>query len=38
MAFFATADLKIFSWCNVIQQIKKPSPYTEIYQMYGDFY
>ena len=25
--FFAIADLKIFSWCNVIQQIKKVSPY-----------
>ena len=24
--FFAIADLKIFSWCNVIQQIKKESP------------
>ena len=25
--FFAIAELKNFSWCDVIQQIKKPSPY-----------
>ena len=25
--FFAIADLKNFTWCNVIQQIKKVSPY-----------
>ena len=25
--FFAIANLKNFSWCNVIQQIKKVSPY-----------
>ena len=24
--FFAIADLKNFTWCNVIQQIKKVSP------------
>ena len=24
--FFAIADLKKFTWCNVIQQIKKVSP------------
>ena len=26
--YFATADLKKFTWCNVIQQIKKVSPNT----------
>ena len=26
MFFIAIADLKIFTWCNVIQQIKKASP------------
>ena len=25
--FFAITDLKIFTWCNVIQQMKKVSPY-----------
>ena len=27
MAFFSIPNLKMFSWCNVIQQIKTPSPY-----------